>query len=80
MHWLQTEASWRGATKAIAVLKIESRVVASQFSKRSRPTSLVLKIKAGAYACKFDANGNPTECGAISVNNATGEVTVAVIQ
>jgi type II secretory pathway pseudopilin PulG len=36
--------------------------------------------KAGAYGCKFDANGNPTECGAISVNDATGEVTVAVIQ
>jgi hypothetical protein len=24
--------------------------------------------------CKFDANGNPTECGAIAVNEATGEV------
>jgi len=36
--------------------------------------------KAGAYGCRFDANGNPTECGAISVNDATGEVTVAVIQ
>jgi hypothetical protein len=36
--------------------------------------------KAGAYGCKFDANANPTECGAISVNDATGEVTVAVIQ
>ena len=22
--------------------------------------------KAGAYGCRFDANGNPTECGAIS--------------
>jgi hypothetical protein len=36
--------------------------------------------KAGAYGCKFDANGNPTECGAVSVNDATGEVTVAVIR
>jgi hypothetical protein len=35
--------------------------------------------KAGAYGCKFDANGNPTECGAIAVNDATGEVTVAVL-
>jgi hypothetical protein len=36
--------------------------------------------KAGAYGCKFDANGNPTECGAIAVNDATGEVAVAVIK
>ena len=35
--------------------------------------------KAGAYGCKFDANGSPTECGAIAVNDATGEVTVALI-
>jgi hypothetical protein len=36
--------------------------------------------KAGAYGCKFDANGNPTECGAIAVNDATGEVVVAVVK
>ena len=36
--------------------------------------------KGGAYGCKFDANGNPTECGAISVNDATGEVAVAVVK
>lgn len=36
--------------------------------------------KAGAYGCKVDADGNPTECGAISVNDATGEVTVVAIQ
>jgi hypothetical protein len=35
--------------------------------------------KAGAYGCKFDADGNPTECGAIAVNDATGEVTIAVV-
>ena len=35
--------------------------------------------KAGAYGCKFDADGSPTECGAIAVNDATGEVTVAVV-
>src|SRR6516165_2433168 len=35
--------------------------------------------KAGAYGCKFDANGTPSECGAIAVNDATGEVTVAVV-
>ena len=36
--------------------------------------------EAGAYGCKFDADGNPTECGAIAVDDATGEVTVAAIQ
>jgi hypothetical protein len=35
--------------------------------------------KADAYGCKFDGNGNPTECGAIAVNDATGEVTVAAV-
>ena len=35
--------------------------------------------KAGTYGCKFDANGDPTECGAVVVNDATGEVTVAVV-
>jgi hypothetical protein len=35
--------------------------------------------KAGAYGCKFDADGNPTECGAVAVNDATGEVTVAAV-
>ena len=35
--------------------------------------------KAGAYGCKFDANGDPTECGVIAVNDATGEVAVAVV-
>jgi hypothetical protein len=35
--------------------------------------------KAGAYGCKVDANGDPTECGAVAVNDATGEVTVVAI-
>jgi hypothetical protein len=35
--------------------------------------------KAGAYGCKVDANGDPTECGTMVVNDATGEVTVAVV-
>jgi hypothetical protein len=35
--------------------------------------------KAGAYGCKFDTNGNPTECGAIAVNDVTGEVTVVAV-
>jgi hypothetical protein len=33
---------------------------------------------AGTFGCKFDVNGNPTECGAAKVNNATGEIDVAV--
>lgn len=35
--------------------------------------------RSGAYGCKFDAAGNPTQCGAIAVNDATGEVTVAAV-
>jgi len=35
--------------------------------------------KADAYGCKFDANGDPTECGAVAVNDATGEVIVAAV-
>jgi hypothetical protein len=35
--------------------------------------------KAGAYGCKFDADGNPTECGAVAVNDATGDVTVVAV-
>ena len=34
--------------------------------------------KAGTFGCKFDANGNATECGAVTVNNATGEIDVVV--
>jgi len=30
--------------------------------------------KAGTFGCKFDPNGNATECGAATVNNATGEI------
>jgi hypothetical protein len=33
---------------------------------------------AGTFGCKFDASGNPTECGAAKVNNATGEIDVAI--
>ena len=36
--------------------------------------------KAGTFGCKFDANGNPTECGAATVNNATGEIDVVVVK
>ena len=34
--------------------------------------------KAGTFGCKFDANGDATECGAATVNNATGEIDVVV--
>lgn len=34
--------------------------------------------KSGTFGCKFDANGNATECGAASVNNATGEIDMVV--
>ena len=36
--------------------------------------------KAGAYGCKFDADGNPTECGAVAVDEKTGTVTVAAVE
>jgi hypothetical protein len=32
--------------------------------------------EAGTFGCKFDANGNVTQCGAATVNNATGEIDV----
>jgi len=35
--------------------------------------------EAALYGCRFDANGNPTECGAATLNNATGEVDIAVL-
>jgi hypothetical protein len=35
--------------------------------------------QSGVYGCKFDAAGNPTECGAATINNATGEIDVAVV-
>ncbi len=35
--------------------------------------------RAGAYGCKFDADANPTEGGAIAVNDTTGEVTVVTV-
>ena len=35
--------------------------------------------RAGVYGCKFDAAGNPTECGAATINNTTGEIDVAVV-
>jgi len=36
--------------------------------------------QSAAFGCKFDANGNPTECGAAEINFATGELDVVVAQ
>jgi len=36
--------------------------------------------QSGTFGCRFDANGNPTECGAVTVNYATGEVDIAAVQ
>jgi hypothetical protein len=36
--------------------------------------------KAGEYGCRFDASGNPTECGVATINYATGEVDVVQVQ
>lgn len=36
--------------------------------------------QSGALGCKFDASGNPTECGVADINYATGELDVAVAQ
>jgi hypothetical protein len=36
--------------------------------------------RSGVYGCKFDANGSPTDCGAVTINNNTGDVTLAEIQ
>lgn len=35
---------------------------------------------SGAYGCRFDANGNPTECGVATINNRTGEIDVVAVQ
>lgn len=34
--------------------------------------------KSATFGCKFDASGNATECGAATVNNATGEIDLVV--
>ena len=34
--------------------------------------------QSGLYGCKFDALGNPTECGVATINNSTGEIDVVV--
>ncbi len=36
--------------------------------------------ESAVYGCKFDANGNATECGAATINNTTGEIDVVAVQ
>lgn len=36
--------------------------------------------ESGIYGCKFDANGNPTECGAAVINSQTGNIDIATVQ
>jgi hypothetical protein len=36
--------------------------------------------ESGAFGCKFDASGDPTDCGAAAINNATGEVDLVAVQ
>jgi hypothetical protein len=36
--------------------------------------------ESGIYGCKFDANGNPTECGAATVNSQTGNIDIVTAQ
>lgn len=36
--------------------------------------------ESGIYGCKFDGNGNPTECGAAVINSRTGDLEVATVQ
>jgi hypothetical protein len=55
------------------------RPVSSGYYKVSLNAGQCAAKKAGAYGCKFDADGYPTECGAIAVNDATGEVAVALV-
>jgi hypothetical protein len=36
--------------------------------------------ESALYGCKFDANGNATECGAATMNSRTGEIDVVAAQ
>lgn len=36
--------------------------------------------ESGIYGCKFDASGNPTECGIATINNQTGEIDIVVAE
>jgi hypothetical protein len=36
--------------------------------------------QAGTFGCNFDASGNATACGAVTINYSTGEMTIASAQ
>jgi hypothetical protein len=36
--------------------------------------------QSSVYGCRFDANGNPTTCGAATVNSQTGDIVIATAQ
>jgi hypothetical protein len=36
--------------------------------------------ESGVYGCRFDANGNPTECGVATINSQTGDVDIVTAQ
>ena len=36
--------------------------------------------ESGIYGCKFDASGNPTECGAAALNSQTGELDIVAVE
>jgi hypothetical protein len=36
--------------------------------------------KAGTFGCRFDASGNATQCGAVTMNYSTGEVDIVSAQ
>jgi len=36
--------------------------------------------ESGIYGCRFDGNGNPTQCGAAVINTQTGDIDIASAQ
>ena len=36
--------------------------------------------ESGIYGCRFDANGNPTQCGAAAINSQTGDIDIVTAQ
>jgi hypothetical protein len=36
--------------------------------------------ESGIYGCKFDGSGNPTVCGAATINGRTGDIDVVAVQ
>jgi hypothetical protein len=36
--------------------------------------------ESSIYGCRYDQNGNPTECGAATINNQTGDIGIVTAQ